>query len=219
MKRLLIILLLGAYYTSGFAQRIKDYNTEINYARWSLKFSPLHLIEPDQQVALSSEYRPTDNVGIQLGLGYIFNTAFLASHRNAYNTRGFRILPEIRLYNTTHTAHQLHKYIGIQLGYKHVTRDAIEWERHSNYEKQTSALLKKNVATAAIVFGMQRHPKRIGFDFNIAFGVKYKYMTTTPALVTNNRSFFPSYFGEAWTGYYPHLNATFSFCYRLKRNY
>ncbi len=217
MKATFTFIIFVFIQLSSIAQRTKYYTPAIRYSQWSVKFSPICFLEPDQSMALSVEYRPAANVGLQLGVSYIFNTEFLAFDRFAENTTGYKILPELRMYNTTRTAHQLHKYIGIQLGYKHVSKDVSSWERKNNYQVQETVSLKKYTGTTAIILGMQRHPKRIGFDFNIAFGVKYKYLTSTPELAKTKSNLFPSYYGEAWTGYYPHFNATFNVCYSLKK--
>ncbi len=209
MKRNSILFLL--IFASLFANA-KQKKEEHSSAVWSLKFSPLGLFEPDQAISLATEVRVKPRLGIQLEASYIFNTLYLASDRVITNTRGTRIVPEIRYYDISFKRN-VQRYIGLQISFKYVEKDVEQWVNKTNYRQLETFHLRKNNVAAIFMGGIQNHAHRIGYDLNIGIGAKYKTMndTYTPKDITP----FSEHYGEALGGYYPTLSATFKLCYRI----
>ncbi len=190
-----------------------NYNeTERDAARWSIKISPLSLIEPDQAVSLATEFRPIPNIGIQLEGGYIFNTVYLSTNRIISNTEGFRIVPEVRYYDT-HFKKNLQRYAGLQLSYKQLAKDVEMWIYKTNYQQLETIHLKKYNMTCALIGGLQNHSRLIGYDLNIGIGVKYKVVNTDASFY--NMDMFENRYGESATGFYPQLSAGFKLCIKI----
>lgn len=180
---------------------------------WTLKCSPLGLIEADQAISFATEFKPKPRLGIQLEGSFIFNTIYFSQERSITNTRGFRIVPEIRYYDKGFKKN-LHRYVGLQLSYKQVEKDVEQWVRKMSYRQLESIHLKKNNLAAIFIGGLQNHGHRINIDFNIGLGFKYKTMNDNyhPKDITA----FSEQYGEPLGGYYPTLSGTFKLVYKLK---
>lgn len=186
--------------------------SEAQNAKWSLKFSPLTLIEPDQALSFATEIRVLPHIGLQLEGGFIFNTWYLSTARTVTNTRGFRLMPELRYYDIDLKGN-LQRYLGVQLSYKQLSKDVEEWVNKTNYQQLENIHLKKYNSTIVFIAGLQNHAKVIGFDFNIGVGLKYKSLDYHPNAASGN--LFPSYFGESATSFYPQFSTTFKLCYKI----
>ena len=210
MKHLFLIILCACYSTMAFAQ-LK--NTSTDHPLWSIKLSPLGLIEPDQALSLATEVRIKSHFGFQLEGSYLFNTWYLAINtRTVTNTQGFRIVPEFRYYDVNFK-NTLHRYVGLQLSYKQLEKDVEEWTAKPNFIQLETTHLKKNNMTATVLLGLQNHAKLIGFDFNLGLGFKYKTLFNNEAISNNN--LINTHLGESFGGYYPQLSATFKLCVKI----
>ena len=210
MKPLFLFFLCICYSVWSLAQLN---NSTQDYAIWSIKLSPIGLIEPDQALSLATEVRIKPHFGIQVEGSYLFNTWYLATNtRTVTNTKGFRIVPEFRYYDI-HFKNTLHRYVGLQLSYKQLEKDIEEWSAKPNYIQLETNHLKKNNLTACILVGLQNHAKLIGFDFNLGLGLKYKTLFNVNGVSNNN--ILNSQLGESFGGFYPQLSASFKLCVKL----
>jgi hypothetical protein len=209
MLRYFFVLFCNAIFGISIAQTRPQ---ELSQARWSLKFSPLGIAEFDQAVSLATEFRPVPQVGLQLEGSYIFNTVELSSERKISNTAGFRVVPELRYYDI-YFKNNLQRYLGLQLSYKQVSKEVEAWTSKPNYSQlETHHLLKRNF-TASLIAGLQNHAHRIGFDFNMGLGLKYKQFDDLSR--STNFTGFDTYMGEIVGGYYPQLSGTFKICVKI----
>lgn len=215
MKYIRILALTMFFSQNCLAQKQYDSFEEKNYADWSLKFSPLGLLEPDQNLALGMEFRPIPSLGIQLEGSFIFQTLHLSNQRQIPFTRGFRVVPEFRWYDIDFKPNT-NRYIGLQLSYKYVEKDIQTWVDRGIYQRYETISMQKFNAAAAIILGLQRHPDRIGFDFNLGLGIKYKQLLVLEQVGSSTPRGWPgNLYGEVADGFYPQLSATFKLCYRL----
>lgn len=215
MKKLLFLILLSTFSLIGKSQQ-KQYDLDNRqYAIWSVKYSPLGLIEGDQALSIASEYRFTDRLSVQVEGSYIFNFFSLTQNRVILQNRGFRIVPEIRYYDDD-VDRRTHRYMGLQLSYKNVKKKLEQWTNMDNYSKMTLVNLQKQNVTGAFIVGIQNTHRRIGFDLNVGIGIKYKIVDVQDDQNNNLvKEFANSQFGEMMTGIYPQTTATFKFCVRL----
>jgi len=198
------------------AQRNYDGYGEKNFADWSLKLSPLGLLEPDQNLSLAMEIRPVPSIGIQLEGAYIFQTLYLSNQRSIPHTRGFRVVPEIRFYDVDFKPNT-HRYLGLQLSYKYIDKVIETWVDRGVFQTYQTIPMQKFNAAAALILGLQRHPGRVGFDFNLGLGLKYKQLELPTQAGTQIPRGWPSnLYGELVSGFYPQLSATFKLCWCLK---
>lgn len=211
MNKYIVTLLLILMYVMSSAQR-NPASSEPEPAQWSIKFSPLGLIEADQAASLATEVRVMPCIGIQVEGSYIFNTLFLASERIVSNTRGFRVVPEIRYYDINFRK-KLQRYIGLQMSYKQVDKDVEEWIYKTNHTRLETIHMKKSNFTTTFIGGIQNNSHLIGFDLNVGLGFKYKTLNNNATF--NDQNVFNTYFGETLGGYYPQLSATFKLCVKL----
>lgn len=199
----------------GYQFSMAQYNnnqSETDAAQWSIKISPLSLIEPDQAVTLATEFRPIPNLGIQIEGAYIFNTIYFSNNRVVSNTSGFRVVPEIRYYDI-HFKKNVQRYAGLQFSYKQVEKDVEMWIYKMNYDQLEILHLKKYNMTGALIGGLQNHSRRIGYDFNIGIGLKYKAFSSNASYT--NMEMFDNRYGETSTGFYPQLSASFKLCFKI----
>ena len=197
----------------SFSQKMNGQN-EATYSTFSIKVSPLGLIEPDQAASIAFEIRTSVHIGVQVEGSYIFNTWYLSNKRTISNTNGFRIVPEIRYYDNKENRNA-HKYIGIQLSYKKLNKNIETWVSKSNYQQLETIEIQKYNMTGAVIAGIQNNAHRIGFDFNLGLGLKYKNLYNNATNSNISDVFLPSEFGESITGYYPQLSATFKLCFKI----
>lgn len=205
----LLLSLLAFIAVNCIAQKNQN-NTD--YASWCVKFSPLGLFEPDQAFSIATEYRPITNVGVQIEGSYIFNSMSMSAQRSVRGTRGFRIVPEIRYYDVNFKKN-VQRYVGLQMSYKQVHKEVEEWVYKTNYQQLTTTPLHKTNLTATLIGGLQNNTHRIGYDFNLGLGAKYKIIKGTTS--TGSMQFYDNYFGETLSGYYVQLSATFKLVMRL----
>lgn len=221
MKNYIFPLCILLITIQSFAQRTKQYVYEMNYAALSLKVNPIALIEADQAIGVAIEYRLSQRIGIQLQGDYIVNSIAFSSKRIVSNVIGYRLIPECRIYNKIANKRNLQRYTSFQISYKTMQKDISSWEQRNNFEELKEITFRKNAYAAAIAFGVQKNPKRIGFDFNLGIGIKCKILHDIPKTsVTDwNNDQYQPIFGELQTGIYPHVVANFKFCYKLKAGF
>lgn len=214
---LFIIMLNGALV---YAQSGADTLTPpVSPPNFYLKTNLFSLIEPDQAVTLSAEYRRNIRVAYQLEAGYIYMDNLQENTGTWLNTYGYRLKPEFRVYtpgNLLNAAHFVN-YWAIEAIFKEVINELngfVGRDCGTNgcaYNQQMTYHTTRRVMGAGGKIGWEiyigRNTKRIIIDSYLGLGVRYRWKFNdqpADATIMESRGWFHF---DLPSGLYPYLAA------------